>query len=84
MHSDKFQYDFGKNPLVEEVTDQYLEAVHDKEVERLLREGKQAMETVRTTTAVMTRLQNLYGQTKGQRLYGFWAAMCTLNEKRHA
>lgn len=80
VHSDKFQYDFGKNPLVEEVTDQYLEAVHDKEVERLLREGKQAMETVRTTTAVMTRLQNLYGQTKGQRLYGFWAAMCTLNE----
>lgn len=80
VHSDKFQYDFGKNPLVEEVTDQYLEAVHDKEVERLLREGKQAMDTVRTTTAVMTRLQNLYGQTKGQRLYGFWAAMCTLNE----
>ena len=80
VHSDKFQYDFGKNPLVEEVTDQYLEAVHDKEVERLLREGKQAMETVRTTTAVMTRLQNIYGQTKGQRLYGFWAAMCTLNE----
>lgn len=38
------------------------------------------MDTVRTTTAVMTRLQNLYGQTKGQRLYGFWAAMCTLNE----
>lgn len=80
VHSDKFQYDFGKNPLVEDVTDQYLEAVHDKEVERLLREGKQAMDTVRTTTAVMTRLQNTYGQTKGQRLYGFWAAMCTLNE----
>lgn len=80
VHSDKFQYDFGKNPLVQDVTDEYLEAVHDKEVERLLREGKQAMETVRTTTAVMTRLQNTYGQTSGQRLYGFWAAMCTLNE----
>ena len=38
------------------------------------------METVRTTTAVMTRLQNVYGCTPGQRLYGFWAAMCTLNE----
>lgn len=80
VHSDKFQYDFGRNPLVSEVTDAYLEAIHDKEVERLLREGKQAMDTVRTTTAVMTRLQNIYGGTAGQRLYGFWAAMCTLNE----
>lgn len=80
VHSDKFQYDFGRNPLVSEVSDAYLEAIHDKEVERLLREGKQSMETVRTTTAVMTRLQNTYGDTRGQRLYGFWAAMCTLNE----
>lgn len=80
VHSDKFQYDFGRNPLVSEVDDAYLEAIHDKEVARLLREGKQAMETVRTTTAVMTRLQNTYGDTRGQRLYGFWAAMCTLNE----
>ena len=80
VHSDKFQYDFGRNPLVSEVDDAYLEAIHDKEVERLLREGKQSMETVRTTTAVMTRLQNVYGCTRGQRLYGFWAAMCTLNE----
>ncbi len=80
VHSDKLQYDFGRNPTVEEVTDAYLERIHDTEVERLLREGKQSMETVRTTTAVMTRLQNIYGDTKGAQLYGFWSAMCTLNE----
>lgn len=80
IHSDKFQYDFGRNPLVSEVTDAYLESIHDKEVERLLREGKQSMETVRTTMAVMTRLQNVYGITPGARLYGFWSALCTLNE----
>lgn len=80
IHSDKFQYDLGRNPLVSEVTDAYLEQIHDKEIDRLLREGKQSMETVRTTTAVMTRLQNIYGDTKGAQLYGFWSAMCTLNE----
>lgn len=80
IHSDKFQYDYGKNPTVAEVTDDYLNRVHDIEIERLLREGRQAMETVRNTTAVITRLQNVYGDTRGGQLYGFWSAMCTLNE----
>jgi II/X family phage/plasmid replication protein len=80
IHSDKLQYDFGKNPTVAELQDSYLERIHDIEIERLLREGKQAMETVRNTTAVITRLQNTYGDTRGGQLYGFWSAMCTLNE----
>lgn len=80
IHSDKLQYDYGKNPTVAEITDEYLERIHDGEIERLLREGKQSMETVRNTTAVMTRLQNIYGDTRGAQLYGFWSALCTLNE----
>jgi hypothetical protein len=32
---------------VDEVTDGYLQQVYDKEVEKLLREGKQGMDTVR-------------------------------------
>ncbi|MGA0569841.1 phage/plasmid replication protein, II/X family [Variovorax sp. VNK109] len=80
IHSDKLQYDFGKNPTVAELDDAYLERIHDNEVERLLREGKHSMETVRNTTAVITRLQNTYGDTRGGQLYGFWSAMCTLNE----
>jgi II/X family phage/plasmid replication protein len=80
IHSDKLQYDYGKNPTVAEITDEYLERIHDGEVERLLREGKQSMETVRNTTAVMTRLQSVYGDTRGAQLYGFWSALCTLNE----
>ena len=63
-----------------EISDEYLERIHDGEVERLLREGKQSMETVRNTTAVMTRLQSVYGDTRGAQLYGFWSALCTLNE----
>lgn len=69
-----------KNPTVAEISDEYLERIHDGEVERLLREGRQSMETVRNTTAVMTRLQNVYGDTRGAQLYGFWSALCTLNE----
>ncbi len=80
IHSDKFQYDFGKNPLVADVTDDYLNAVYDNEVERLLREGRQGMETVRTTRAVLNRLQNEYGQSTGTRLYGFWNSLATLGD----
>ena len=81
IHSDKFQYDFGKNPKVEDVTDTYLQEVYDREVEKLLREGKQGMDTVRETRAVMRRLQNVYGHSTGNRLYGFWSSLCTLGDE---
>jgi II/X family phage/plasmid replication protein len=77
IHSDKFQYDFGKNPLVSEVTDAYLQGVYDKEVEKLLREGKQGMDKVRTTRAVRQRLRQMYGDLNGDRLHGFWATLAT-------
>jgi II/X family phage/plasmid replication protein len=76
IHSDKLQYDFGKNPTVAELTDAYLERLHDNEIERLLREGKQGMDTVRTTHAVCARLHTHYGRVIGNRLYGFWQMMC--------
>lgn len=77
INSEKFLYDFDRHPRVEELTDSYLEGMHDKEIERILREGKQGMNTVRTTDAVCNRLQNEYGRTAGNRLYGFWQSMCT-------
>lgn len=81
IHSDKFQYDFEKNPRVDEVTDAYLQLVYDKEVEKLLREGKQAMDTVRESRAVLRRLKNVYGESAGSRLYGFWSSLCTLGDE---
>lgn len=81
IHSDKLQYDFEKNPRVDEVTDAYLEGVYDREVEKLLREGKQGMDTVRNTTAVLQRLKSMYGDSNGMRLYGFWNVMCTLGDE---
>ncbi len=81
IHSDKLQYDFEKNPRVEEVTDAYLQSVYDKEIEKILREGKQGMDTVRNTNAVIRRLKDFYGDLNGQRLYGFWTMMCTLGDE---
>lgn len=77
IHSDKLQYDFDKNPRVDEVTDSYLQQVYDNEIEKLLREGKQAMDTVRDRKGVLRRLKSMYGELNGQRLYGFWAMLVT-------
>ena len=81
IHSDKLQYDFEKNPTVAEVTDAYLQHVYDTEVEKLLREGKQAMDTVRESRAVLRRLKAMYGDSTGARLYGFWSSLCTLGDE---
>lgn len=72
IHADKFQYDFEKNPLVSEVTDAYLEALFDKEIEKILREGKQGMDSVRDSNSVAGRLTFMYGSLAGMRLHGFW------------
>jgi len=80
IHSDKLQYDFGKSPRVDEVSDAYLEGVFDTEIEKLLREGKQAMTTVRESRAVLHRLKGVYGDTLGMRLYGFWTSLTTLGD----
>lgn len=83
INSEKFLYDFNdRHPRVDEVTDAYLESVHDKEIERILREGKQGMETVRTTDAVCNRLHNEYGRITGNRLFGFWQSLCTSGSEK--
>ncbi|NPT42129.1 replication protein [Paraburkholderia sp. 1N] len=73
IHSDKLQYDFGKNPRVDEVSDAYLERLFDSEIEKLLREGKQGMDTVRDSKSVMHRLKAVYGDRAGKHMYSFWS-----------
>jgi II/X family phage/plasmid replication protein len=88
IHADKLDADFGHKPRVDEVTDEYLTGLHDKEVKRLLREGKSGMNTVRLSKAVSERLTALYGDTVGNRLHGFWCQLATNGEiecrKRYA
>lgn len=80
IHADKLDADFGRKPLVREVTDEYLMALHDREMKRLLREGKDGMDTVRLSKAVSDRLNALYGDTLGNRLHGFWCQLATHGE----
>ncbi len=81
INSEKLDYDFGHRPQVHEVTDDYLKGVHDKEIMRLLKEGKSDMETVRKTKDVSRRLNAVYGDTIGNRLFGFWLQLAANGEE---
>jgi II/X family phage/plasmid replication protein len=88
IHADKLDADFGYKPRVDEITDEYLTGLHDREVKRLLKEGKSGMNTVRLSKAVSERLNTFYGDTIGNRLHGFWCQLATNGEvecrKRYA
>lgn len=81
IHADKLQYDFGRHPKVSEITDAYLQAIHDAEIERVLREGKQGMHTVRTEEAVWRRLQDQYSAKLAHVLHAFWQVMATRGDE---
>lgn len=81
VHADKLQNDFnGKFPTVAEMTDEYLREVHDKEVFKLLREGKSEMETVRQSDQVKARLNRICGKRKANALYAFWLQLAARGE----
>lgn len=82
IHSDKFQYDFGRNPRVSDVTDDYLNGVHDNEIERILREGKQGMETVRSEEAVWQRLHENHPARLAHVLHAFWQVMAVRGDEK--
>lgn len=72
------EYGTGKTCAV--VQETWLNAVHDREIDRILREGKTTMETVRHHLDVSRRLHEVYGQELASRLYGTWFQLSTLAE----
>lgn len=81
IHAEKLDYDFGRKPKVKEVTTAYLQAVFDKEMARLLREGQDATAIVRTSVAVRDRLEAFYRPTLAGLLHGFWLGLATHGEE---
>lgn len=81
IHASKLDYDFGKRPLVSEVTEEYLASVYDREIGRLMREGKSEMNTVRESRAVKDRLLDVYGETEGSNLFGFFMQLAGFGEE---
>lgn len=80
IHAEKLDYDFGKKPKVSDITTVYLQEVFDKEIGRLLREGKGATDIVRTSLAVRDRLEAFYKPELAGLLHGFWFALATHGE----
>lgn len=80
IHAEKLDYDFGHKPKVSEVSTEYLQAIFDKEMGRLLREGKEVTDKVKTSLAVRDRLEAFYSATLAGLLYAFWLGLTTHGE----
>jgi II/X family phage/plasmid replication protein len=76
----KLDDDFGHKPTVADVTEDYLKPVHDREMARLIREGKSEMKTVRKQKDVLQRLHQLHDQRLAGVLFGTWFQLSTLGE----
>ena len=80
IKSKKLRADFGLKPVVSDITDSYLNRIHDLEVEKLLREGESDMDTVRNHVEVKRRLFDTYSPALASTLYGVWAQFSTVGE----
>lgn len=81
IKSRKLKADFGEQPTVVMMTRDYLEGVHDEEIARLVREGKDDMETVRKHNEVNARLHQIYDARLANDLFGVWLQFAALGEK---
>lgn len=80
IKSRKLKYDFGHLPLVGEVSDQYINNVHDVEVRRFLKEGVKMMILVSNAHEVKERLYSTYKPALAGTLLGTWYQLTTLGE----
>lgn len=82
INADKLHHDFnGRYPLVNEITDKYLIVIYNEQIFKLLKEGKSAMETVRTYDAVQARLNLIYSRTQSNSLFAFWLKLALRGEE---
>ncbi len=71
----------GEKVRVVQVTDAYLQRVHDREVARVIREGHKDMTTVRLEKEVSARLFEQYEPQLAGSLYGLWVRLSAHGEK---
>lgn len=68
-------------PAVANVTVDWIESIHGRDIGRLIREGSSAMKTVRTAAAVKKRLYKTYSARQARALYGTWLELAAMGEK---
>jgi II/X family phage/plasmid replication protein len=73
--------DFEGKVTVLQLTETYLEETHDREADRLLKEGAAEMETVRTHLEVSRRLEEKYSNELARALFGTWMQFSALGER---
>jgi II/X family phage/plasmid replication protein len=80
IKANTLQKAYGKSPLVSEITKEWCADYWERQVQKVLREGKTDMEIVRTALNVRLRLGALYGNRGGSTLYSTWVTFSTLGE----
>ena len=70
----------GDNPLVQDVSPDWLRSLYDTEVGRVLKEGQADMEWVRTADEVERRLYQVYESKLASTLYGTWLKLAAQGE----
>jgi len=76
----KLRNDFGELPFTTDISQEYLKAIYDKEVFKLLRESADEEKICRTAQAVEKRLYQSYTSETAGRLLGTWYRFATLGE----
>lgn len=84
IHALKLDRDFGHPPRVDEIEDQYLTGLHDREMRKLLKEGKSGMETVREHHAVADRLRAVHETVKHHGAPALYLRTVCLNRRNIA
>lgn len=70
----------GTPPLVGQISEMYCMDLYTRETARMLREGQQDMETVRTYEAVERALRQHYSPRQAAALLGTWMRLSALGE----
>lgn len=79
---DKIACDFNGECTVKAITNEYLEKVHDYEVNKLLKEDRSSFEQVCESGEVFNRLESVYGPAMAAKLMGFWNQLAFYGEKK--
>ena len=67
-------------PLIGQINMKHMNAIHDREVGRFLKEGKSDMQQVKNTLDVKARLFNTYSDKLASALLATWYQLTTLGE----
>lgn len=80
VHADAIDAEYP-TPAAADVSVDWIEEVHNRDMRRLIREGSSDMRTVRTAAAVKRRLYHVYSPALASALWGTWLELSAMGEK---